>query len=63
MSNDTHRKISQPADWWRAFEAAASAAGLTLAEWLGEAARRRLPPEVRQQLSRRRKPGRPKATQ
>jgi hypothetical protein len=29
------KNITQPADWWQAFEAQATEAGLTLSEWIG----------------------------
>ena len=33
------KNISQPADWWAAFEKQAKAEGLTLSEWMGECCR------------------------
>lgn len=38
MTNE-RKNITQPSDWWAAFEEAAKAEGLTLAAWLGEAAK------------------------
>jgi hypothetical protein len=29
------RNVTQPADWWAAFEAEAKKEGLTLSEWVG----------------------------
>lgn len=37
MTNE-RKLITQPADWWAAFEAAAESEGVSLAAWLGEVA-------------------------
>ncbi len=55
----SRRYLTQPPDWWDAFEAAAQAAGMSLSEWLGEAGKKLLPKEVKNQLSERTR-GRPK---
>ena len=60
----TERKtVTQPDDWWAAFEAAAQAEGMQISEWLGEAGKKRLPKEVRKQLSERPGAHRPKLVQ
>lgn len=65
----TQRKmLSEPSDWWEAFEQAAAKAGMSLSEWMGEAAKEKLPARVRKKLSERpglgarftREPGQPK---
>lgn len=53
------KNLTMPADWWAAFSAAAAAEGCSLAEWLGEAARRALPAHERKGLSPRVGRGRP----
>lgn len=58
MTN-TRRNITQPADWWAAFDAAAQAGGTDLSAWLGEAGRRMLPRAERKKLSERVTRGRP----
>jgi len=63
MPHDAHptrRNITQPPDWWDAFEAAAAKEGMSLAAWLGDAARDKLPARVRRKLSPRRTAGRPR---
>lgn len=47
------KNITQPSDWWSAFEAAATRAGLPLAEWMGDICRDSLPYRVRSKLSER----------
>lgn len=37
------RLISQPADWWAAFERQASLEGMTMSEWVGQACLKSLP--------------------
>jgi hypothetical protein len=32
----TRKNLTQPADWWAAFEKHAKAEGFTLSEWVGE---------------------------
>lgn len=56
----TKRTITEPEDWWQAFDAAAQASGLKLAAWLGEAGKAQLPKEVASQLSQRPAANRPK---
>lgn len=47
----TRRNITQPADWWRAWEQAAESAGMDLSAWIGKKVNRSLPREVRATLS------------
>jgi hypothetical protein len=58
MTNE-RKNITQPADWWVAFEAAAEAEGVSLAAWLGEAAKAKLPPKVAKKLTERPPANRP----
>jgi hypothetical protein len=58
MTND-RKNITQPADWWAAFEAQANAEGVSLAEWLGECGKTNLPKDVAAELSERGVRGRP----
>jgi hypothetical protein len=37
------RNITQPEDWWAAFEKQANAEGMTLSEWVGWACKAKLP--------------------
>jgi len=58
MTNE-RKNITQPSDWWAAFEAQAKAEGMTLAAWLGEAAKAKLPPKVAKKLTERPPANRP----
>ena len=58
MTND-RKNITQPADWWVAFEAAAEAEGVSLAEWIGEACKAKLTKRAAAKLSERGTRGRP----
>ena len=51
--------LSQPADWWAAFKAAADAEEMTLSEWMADACLARLTPAVRAKLSPRKPRGNP----
>ena len=62
MTNE-RKNITQPSDWWAAFEEQAKAEGLTLAAWLGEAAKAKLPPKVAKKLTERPPANRPKKEQ
>ena len=46
MTNE-RKNITQPADWWSAFEEAAKAEGLTLSAWVGQACVFQLPASKR----------------
>lgn len=59
MTPSQRKNISEPADWWPAWERAASAKGLNLSEWIGLQCNRALPKAVRESLSERVKQGRP----
>lgn len=59
MTNE-RKNITQPPDWWAAFEAQAQAEGKTLAEWIGEACKAKLPAKVAKKLSDRPPANRPK---
>ena len=53
------RNITQPTDWWAAFAATAEQSGKNLSEWMGDAAKAKLPKEARKKLTQRTTPGRP----
>jgi hypothetical protein len=57
------RLITAAPEWWKAFERAATAKGLTLSAWLVDSGRRRLPPEVRDALPAPTRRGRPRKDQ
>ena len=59
MTNE-RKHITQPADWWAAFRAEADNCGMTLSEWIGEAAKANLPPKVAKKLTERPPANRPK---
>lgn len=59
MANE-RRNITQPPDWWEAFENDAKAAGMSLSEWIGFACMERLPNKIRKTLSPRPPANRPK---
>jgi hypothetical protein len=53
------KHITQPVDWWEAFEEQAKAEGVSLSSWLGEAAKAKLPPKVAKKLTERPPANRP----
>ena len=57
------KNITQPADWWAAFELQANAEGLTLSEWIGECCRVYVDKGVNSGLSERPASHRPKRSQ
>ena len=59
MSSE-RRNITQPADWWVAFELQAKAEGLTLSEWVGECCRVYVEKGVNNGLSERPAANRPR---
>lgn len=61
MTNE-RKHITQPSDWWAAFEAQAKAEGASLSAWIGEAAKAKLLPKVAKRLSERPAAHRPKKT-
>ena len=60
MTNE-RKNITQPSDWWAAFEAEAKEKGQALSEWVGDACKKAVPKSFRNQLSDRVKPGRKKS--
>ena len=54
------KNITQPADWWQAFESTAKEAGLSLSEWVGECCLIRVSKPLRDGLSKRPRAHRPK---
>lgn len=59
-TSENRKNITQPADWWEAFDAAAKREGIPLSQWMGDACRAALPKKVTSKLSERTK-GRPKS--
>lgn len=60
MTNE-RKNITQPKDWWAAFQEHATKTGMSLSEWLGQAGKARLPASVAKKLSKRPPAHRPKA--
>lgn len=58
MKSD-RKNITQPTDWWSAFNAAAEAEGVSLAEWMGACGVANLPKDVAAKLSERGTRGKP----
>jgi len=56
----TRKNISQPADWWAAYEAEASKQGKSLSEWMADQCNAALPAKVRKALSERPAANRPR---
>ena len=54
------KNITQPADWWAAFEKQAKANSQSLSEWIGDCCRANLPAGVADHLSNRPSVGAPK---
>lgn len=52
MANE-RRNITQPDDWWAAFQAAADSEGRDLSSWIGEAAKAKLSKKKAAKLSQR----------
>jgi hypothetical protein len=59
-SASVRKNITQPADWWQAFETTAKEAGVSLSEWVGECCVGKLPKALRDGLSKRLGAHRPK---
>lgn len=59
MTNE-RKNITQPSDWWAAFEEQAKAEGLTLAAWMGLQCSKALPKKIRNELTERPPANRPK---
>jgi len=60
MTNSIRKNLTQPADWWAAFEAQARKEGMTLSEWVGWHCRAILPKRTAAKLSERPAAHRPK---
>jgi hypothetical protein len=58
MTNE-RKNITQPADWWVAFEEAAASEGMTLSAWVGLQCSKGLPRMVRNELTERPPANRP----
>lgn len=58
MTNE-RKNITQPSDWWVAFEQAAKDYGLSLSAWAGEAMKAKLPPKAAKKLTERPPANRP----
>lgn len=56
---DNRKNITQPSDWWAAFEKAAAAEGKNLSEWMGDKCKKALGKDGKQ-LSERKPANRPK---
>jgi len=54
------KNITQPDDWWSAYEAQAKKEGKSLSAWMGERCNEGLPNAVRKKLSERQPAHRPK---
>jgi len=54
------RNLTEPGDWWAAFERQAEADGQTLSEWAGDCMRANLPKNAAAELSDRPPANRPK---
>lgn len=61
MTKATRKNITQPEDWWQAFEYEASRCGLTLSEWVGECCMAYLKQATQSRLSERTGRGKPKS--
>ena len=59
---DNRKNITQPADWWAAFEAKAQSEGKTLSQWIGDTCRKALGKDGKQ-LSERKPANRPRKDQ
>lgn len=59
----TRKNITQPAEWWAAFESQAKKGGLTLSEWIGAQCLAALPKSAKKGLPERPAANRPKIVQ
>lgn len=53
------RNLSQPKDWWEAFQSQAKKEAMTLSEWIAECCKANLDDSVASNLSERRPANRP----
>lgn len=60
MEAGERKNVTQPPDWWAAFQAAAEKAGVSLSEWMGDTCRAALPRKIDATLSERRGRGQPR---
>ena len=63
MTNSERKCLTQPDDWWRAFEQEAQKRGMPLAAWMGEVCAAQLPKRVQAKLSKRPEAHRPKKSE
>ncbi len=63
MTNSERKCLTQPDDWWRAFEQEAQKRGKTLAGWMGEVCAAQLPKRAQAKLSERPGAHRPKKSE
>lgn len=63
MTNSERKCLTQPDDWWRAFEQEAQKRGMPLAAWMGEVCVAQLPKRVQTKLSERPGAHRPKKSE
>jgi len=63
MRNSTRKCLTNPDDWWKAFENEAEKRKMTLAAWIGKACVAQLPKRVRAKLSERPGAHRPKKSE
>ena len=63
MTNSERKCLTQPDDWWRAFEQEALKRGKTLAGWMGEVCVAQLPKRAQAKLSERPGAHRPKKSE
>ena len=60
--NTQRKNITQPEEWWIAFEKAAEREGLTLSQWIGDRLVKSLPKTAQRKLPPRPAAHRPKAS-
>lgn len=63
MTNSERKCLTQPDDWWRAFEQEAQRRDMTLAGWMGKVCAAQLPKRVQAKLSERPGAHRPKKSE
>ena len=54
------KNITQPSDWWAAYESQATKEGKSLSAWIGDRCKEGLPKAVQKRLSERQPAHRPK---
>jgi hypothetical protein len=63
MTTSERKCLTQPPDWWDAFNAEAKKRGMTLAAWMGDVCVAQLPKRVQASLSERPGAHRPKKSE